>query len=577
MSSDNSPNREWINDLLSNPAIWLITTIIVVIIAYVLIPEPQVNRPDEVVRKIVSNEFTTKVQSLEEKPAQTAVKEDNMLITRDDDKERFNDFLEVEAIDKKIQPLFVSAREHVDNDRLVGTDGDNAWQKYQAILDLDPENTEARSGIATILDFLIENTEMAIESQRYQEAEPWISMLDIAQPGDALQEEFRQEIADALAKIEEEKRRKQEEAERQQKISALIEQAHEESKPFTFDFDKVREIYLEVLSIDPDSIESKNGLISLSNRQLDNAEILIRANMLERARKLIESAQLNYPKNSRLSGLELALDVQQKQYEQEKRIAQEQLEQEAIAKRAQEEAKNREEIKKTAEEDAQKNDQPTLSATNASTDSETQTETVAQADPKPVASTSQSKANNPQQLLEGVSAYYEGKYARAFEILFPIAENGEPRAQFRLGMMYLEGRSVTKNQNIAADWFTKSLPGVLGAAQGGAAWAQADLGTAYELGISLKQDYERAAYWYQLAATSGYAGAQTNLGVMYANGDGVPADVQKAIFWLNKAAAQGDTIAAENLKILSPRLNKTTTKETDARSSTDFRAGEVDK
>ena len=58
-------------------------------------------------------------------------------------------------------------------------------------------------------------------------------------------------------------------------------------------------------------------------------------------------------------------------------------------------------------------------------------------------------------------------------------------------------------------------------AQAGQAWAQADLGTAYELGVGVILDPERTAAWYLKSANQGYAGAQANLGVLYGNGSGV--------------------------------------------------------
>ena len=119
--------------------------------------------------------------------------------------------------------------------------------------------------------------------------------------------------------------------------------------------------------------------------------------------------------------------------------------------------------------------------------------------------------------------------------------------------MYYQGRTVVKNEDIARKWIVQSLPAVLRAAQSGQAWAQSDLGTAYELGIGVKQDISRAASLYQKAARQGYAGAQTNLGVLYGTGEGVKYDRKAAIYWLKKAAAQGDKIAQGNLFILNAR------------------------
>jgi len=153
-------------------------------------------------------------------------------------------------------------------------------------------------------------------------------------------------------------------------------------------------------------------------------------------------------------------------------------------------------------------------------------------------------------LIDGIRAYYDGEYAKSFELLYPLAQEGVTRAQFRIGIMYQFGRSVAKNSDLAEKWFTDALPELLRQSQKGEAWAQTDLGTAYEFGISLQQDFERAAHWYQKAANQGYAGAQTNLGVLYAQGDGVPYNRSKAVEWLRKAGAQGDRVANENLSIL---------------------------
>jgi TPR repeat protein len=158
------------------------------------------------------------------------------------------------------------------------------------------------------------------------------------------------------------------------------------------------------------------------------------------------------------------------------------------------------------------------------------------------------------ELEKGIRAYYDGNYNTSFELLYPLAEEGEARAQFRIGVMYRYGRSVSKNSDLSEKWFTLALPTVLRRAQTGDAWAQTDLGTAYEIGISLTQDFERAAYWYRLAAEQNYPGAQTNLGVLYANGEGVSYNRSKAVFWLKKAASQGDLVALQNLSVMGEKL-----------------------
>ena len=65
----------------------------------------------------------------------------------------------------------------------------------------------------------------------------------------------------------------------------------------------------------------------------------------------------------------------------------------------------------------------------------------------------------------------------------------------------------------------------------------------YENGIGVKQDYDKAIFWYTEAAKQGDTNAQNNLGLMYENGDGVEKNLEKAIYWYNKAIELGNDYA----------------------------------
>ena len=53
---------------------------------------------------------------------------------------------------------------------------------------------------------------------------------------------------------------------------------------------------------------------------------------------------------------------------------------------------------------------------------------------------------------DGVSAYRNGDYARAYDIWLPLAEQGHVEAQFNLSALYISGRGVEQNQERAAYW-----------------------------------------------------------------------------------------------------------------------------
>ena len=61
--------------------------------------------------------------------------------------------------------------------------------------------------------------------------------------------------------------------------------------------------------------------------------------------------------------------------------------------------------------------------------------------------------------------------------------------------------------------------------------AQYNLGLMYDNGEGVPQDYAEAMRWYRLAAEQGCADAQYELGYMYENGLGVPQDYAEAAHW----------------------------------------------
>ncbi|MDS7945504.1 tetratricopeptide repeat protein [Acinetobacter sp. V110_1] len=149
------------------------------------------------------------------------------------------------------------------------------------------------------------------------------------------------------------------------------------------------------------------------------------------------------------------------------------------------------------------------------------------------------------------------------------AENGDPIAQYNMGVVYQQGLSGEKvNLDKAVYWFKK-------AAEQGEEEAQANLGVIYytegtkytnipkavdifsELskkdnrvalnflgrmykdGVGVKQDNNKAFNLFNSAALLGDLSAQFNLGNMYFNGDGIPLDYEKAAYWYNKAIIKG--------------------------------------
>lgn len=75
--------------------------------------------------------------------------------------------------------------------------------------------------------------------------------------------------------------------------------------------------------------------------------------------------------------------------------------------------------------------------------------------------------------------------------------------------------------------------------------AQFFLGTMYENGKGVAQDYKEAMKWYRRAATrQDYGAPQYALGSMYVKARGVPQDNVRGYMWYHLAASAGDPVAA---------------------------------
>ena len=102
----------------------------------------------------------------------------------------------------------------------------------------------------------------------------------------------------------------------------------------------------------------------------------------------------------------------------------------------------------------------------------------------------------------------------------------------------------------------EDIKSINSAAENGNTRAQLKLGFRYRFGIGVSMDHEQSAQWYFKAAKHGHSGAQTIVGLMYSLGEGLPQDYGKAEEWLRKAAAQGDAEAQLQLELLLESTEK---------------------
>lgn len=168
----------------------------------------------------------------------------------------------------------------------------------------------------------------------------------------------------------------------------------------------------------------------------------------------------------------------------------------------------------------------------------------------------------------------------AFNAMRYPAHAGLPEAQYNLGVFYLNGQGVVKDEAQSCQWMQRAarsgyapadrlyavclLEGTVqpGPGEGGLAILQrasdhgdldatASLGDAYFFGKGVDKDVLRAIPYYEVVASKGNAIASRTLGLIYLNGEGVPVQYERARAAFEMADEQGDADGAYYLGFMA--------------------------
>ena len=136
-------------------------------------------------------------------------------------------------------------------------------------------------------------------------------------------------------------------------------------------------------------------------------------------------------------------------------------------------------------------------------------------------------------LQDGARYFQHADYNRALASWRPLAVQGNPVAQNNLGIMYLDGKGVARNNTEALRWIARS-------ASNGSSSGQNNLGGLYRDGKGVPRDYGKAAQWFSASASQGNSAGMYNLGLMYEMGQGMKTEPFHAYMWYALAADQGN-------------------------------------
>ena len=126
----------------------------------------------------------------------------------------------------------------------------------------------------------------------------------------------------------------------------------------------------------------------------------------------------------------------------------------------------------------------------------------------------------------------EPQFAAAAQFFRRAADLGSPDAAYALGLLYKEGRGVSKNEKTAVEWLRRAAAEHLVA-------AQVELGVAYFNGEGVETNESLAASYFRRAAAANNPIAGNRLARILAIGRGVEKDLVEAMKWHVLARAAG--------------------------------------
>lgn len=147
----------------------------------------------------------------------------------------------------------------------------------------------------------------------------------------------------------------------------------------------------------------------------------------------------------------------------------------------------------------------------------------------------------------GVDLFERGRYDEAATVLMPLAEAGDPAAQYLLGVMYL-------NLMVEPPQEHSALLLIRHAAEAGHMPAQTELARMYRAGDGVEQDFTKMMAWYERAAERGDVGAQLFVADGYGYGHGVKPDLVEAYKWYEIAIQYWGSLAVRARDVLAEKM-----------------------
>lgn len=443
-------------------------------------------------------------QSRLDTPAQSTAKQG---FSRGSDISRAEQYRTQDALERQIRGLLSEAERYVANSAYTQPAGENAFEMYQAVQNLDARNVAARRGIEYLRGRFLESGYIAINKDNLSLANSNLSKLARIDNTSTEHQELSRAIDQyKLALRTSELLRKAESA---FESNTLLLPARANALYF----------YQQVLQINPDNEAAQKGIQNIADLYINRASEQIALGNYDEAVAHVATVSV--------------IDPQHPQIE-----------------RTQNTIKTAQNIKaKLQVSNTLATASPQTNTGNVDTAKSTATQSpVAPSTKTPAKEAREQAAFDNEYLKQGLQAYADTRYGDSIALLQPLADKGIARAQYKIGIMTYYGQGTARNRTSGNNIIRNALPAITKFADEGRNWAQVDLGNLYENGIVFPRDQREAVFWYKSAADKGYPEAQYELGNAYRRGRGVTTNRRTAVQWFQRAAKQGNSDAVRSLR-----------------------------
>jgi len=182
------------------------------------------------------------------------------------------------AQNSEIEQLLQQARQHFKKHRLIKPDTNNAFNNYQHVLKIDPNNKAANDGIQEIISYYQSAAEQQLEQQNYTKANRIIKNIEYINPDSAIARRLSDEVSNATHK--------------QQRITTLLAAANRNMQlgNLTAPNDKnALYNYQQVLKLAPSNQAARQGVIDIEDRLKAQFDTALAKNNLPKAESLLNT------------------------------------------------------------------------------------------------------------------------------------------------------------------------------------------------------------------------------------------------------------------------------------------------